>query len=299
MQVLFDNLGGKMERILLTGGEVFVRDDIPDVISLLEERKSRVAILTNGTLLTSRLIDRLSGHTNIIGFGFSIDGLRDSHNKIRGSPNAFQRTIRAVELTSRKFGTSVNTVVFKENLDQLKDLLLLAKKIGAENYIIELEMFSSAQEVESSAKTLKMSSTDITLPVRERTTYDHSLESFIETKKQLKELSARVGMNFAVSPPAADTHSEEFHMGQLRERTRLYCGHMWTVRIDPEGNVVFCQLIRKKFGNLLEQPLSEIWNSGELREFRRTLMKNNLLPVCRRCCKILVRRHRAAALLDI
>jgi len=79
----------------------------------------------------------------------------------------------------------------------------------------------------------------------------------------------------------------------------MCCGHMSTVRIDPEGNVVFCQLIRKKFGNLLEQPLSEIWNSDELKGFRKTLMENNLLPVCKRCCEIQVQRHQAAVLLDI
>jgi len=56
------------------------------------------------------------------------------------------------------------------------------------------------------------------------------------------------------------------------------------LRIVQTGDVVWCDIIEKSFGNLVRQPLEEIWLSKEYQAFRKFL-KNGALPVCRRCCK--------------
>jgi len=61
---------------------------------------------------------------------------------------------------------------------------------------------------------------------------------------------------------------------------------MTNLRIDPQGNVIFCPYLRRSFGNLVEQPAAEIWNSSTMRQFRVWLLENNLLPICQRCCKL-------------
>ncbi|MFO7710531.1 MAG: radical SAM protein, partial [Candidatus Woesearchaeota archaeon] len=55
-------------------------------------------------------------------------------------------------------------------------------------------------------------------------------------------------------------------------------------RIDPEGNVIACRMIRNSFGNIKEQSLQSIWNSKEFQEFRHKLSQLDL-PICQNCPK--------------
>lgn len=61
---------------------------------------------------------------------------------------------------------------------------------------------------------------------------------------------------------------------------------MFLGRINAQGEVIFCPFIKKPFGNLLEQSFEEIWNNEEFKQFRKKLVKNNLAPVCSRCCRL-------------
>lgn len=77
-----------------------------------------------------------------------------------------------------------------------------------------------------------------------------------------------------------------FYDGTIRKRTRLFCRELTNPRIDPAGNMIHCAFLWKKFGNVLEQLVEKLWNSVEMRDFRKALLDGNLMPVCRRCCKL-------------
>ena len=47
-------------------------------------------------------------------------------------------------------------------------------------------------------------------------------------------------------------------------------------RVDPWGNVIPCQLIRKSFGKFTESSLEDIWNSRDFSSYKRKLLHNNL-----------------------
>ncbi len=66
------------------------------------------------------------------------------------------------------------------------------------------------------------------------------------------------------------------------------CHYPWTdIRIQPNGDVVFCQFIERRLGNVREQPLDEIWNAPDYRRLRRALLTaGGSYPGCARCCKL-------------
>ncbi|MEE8168603.1 MAG: radical SAM protein [Candidatus Hydrothermarchaeales archaeon] len=276
---VLDNIG-PIKEISLIGGEIFIRNDIFEILDLLNGIS--IVFHTNGTLLDEEKIDKLRGY-KFRRIGFSIDGMRSLNNKIRGSDSAFERTVWAIR-SMNGFPTAVNTVVMKDNLDQLGGVLDLASNLNAREYRIEPEMFSTAEDVRVSEEILGTGHC-IATKIKKSDAYDYPLQRFQEIKAGLKRQAANNGIKFTVAPRVADIDEEEFFSGRIREK-KLFCKHLLVPRIDPNGNVIFCHLIRKRFGNLLDTPLKEIWNSTELREIRIKLLENNLLPLCKRCCRL-------------
>ncbi len=280
---VIDHLG-PVEKVHLTGGEVFLRRDIFEILDYLQDKK--VSLNTNGTLLTGDKVAKLSKYDNISRIGFSIDGVGETHDRIRGFKHAFERTIEAIRLTSESIPVSVNSVVLGENLSKLDELLLLAKRLSAEEFRLEMEMYSTPEDIQASKELLACDDCRIATHVKTKDAYDYQLEKFIEVKERLKRLSSELGIKLGFGPKAADIDVKEFHTGELREKKKLICKHMLVARMDPAGNIVFCHSIKKGFGSLLEKPLEEIWGSGEFMEFRKRVLENNLLPLCKRCCRL-------------
>jgi hypothetical protein len=57
-------------------------------------------------------------------------------------------------------------------------------------------------------------------------------------------------------------------------------------RVSFSGKMFFCPFIRVEVGDLTKQTLAEVWNSPRYVELRKTLLEEELFPVCRRCCKV-------------
>ena len=67
---------------------------------------------------------------------------------------------------------------------------------------------------------------------------------------------------------------------------RLTCLDYNTLHVNSCGDIIACMAIRKPFGNILKDDVMALWNSDEYINFRLTLIKNNLLPICSQCCKM-------------
>jgi len=111
--------------IQITGGEPFLKEDLIDFVAaiLREFTSCRVSITTNGTLpqristflkeISEEYIDRLH-------FALSIDGIEDTHDRIRRLDHAFNLAIQSARVISEhRFSLSINTVIHHENLAEL------------------------------------------------------------------------------------------------------------------------------------------------------------------------------------
>ncbi|MDD3333915.1 MAG: radical SAM protein [Eubacteriales bacterium] len=73
----------------ITGGEPFVRMDIPEIVEELYKKTNRIVISTNG-FFTDRIIS-LCKQFPQVGIRISIEGLQQNNDAIRGIPDGFNR----------------------------------------------------------------------------------------------------------------------------------------------------------------------------------------------------------------
>ena len=102
-----------------TGGEPFLRDDLPEIISLFRAAGiRRFQINTNG-MLTDKIVDfgkeLLKGNISFK-IVISIDGLEKTHDKIRNTPGAFQKSIRTIK-ELKNIGADVGTIMTVNKLN--------------------------------------------------------------------------------------------------------------------------------------------------------------------------------------
>lgn len=73
----------------ITGGEPFIRRDLPDIVRELYKKSDRIVISTNG-YFTDRIIS-LCREFPKVGIRISIEGLQKTNDSIRGIPDGFKR----------------------------------------------------------------------------------------------------------------------------------------------------------------------------------------------------------------
>jgi MoaA/NifB/PqqE/SkfB family radical SAM enzyme len=114
--------------IVLTGGEVLMRNDLEQVGLNLYERGFPWGIVTNGMLLDKPKLDALL-NVGLRAVTVSLDGLKDSHNWLRQSEISFDNALNAIKLLPKvpnlvyDVVTCANERNFGE-LEQIKELLI-------------------------------------------------------------------------------------------------------------------------------------------------------------------------------
>lgn len=125
-----------VRRVVLLGGEVFLKPGWERVARHLLEADVDLSIITNGWLVDEGLAD----HIREVGVPYvavSIDGMRTAHdgNRFRGS---FDRAIRALELLhGRGLYTAVITTVNHQSAPTLRELHASIHRAGADAWQIQ------------------------------------------------------------------------------------------------------------------------------------------------------------------
>ena len=117
--------------LLISGGEPFLRNDLPDVISLFRRVNGieHLSIPSNGILAgrTARLARQVLEDNPGLNFtvNLSIDGFAETHDKIRGVPRNFEFTLNTMQHLFQlreafaNFDIWVNTVICADNYDEV------------------------------------------------------------------------------------------------------------------------------------------------------------------------------------
>ncbi len=127
----FDELGGL--RLMITGGEPLLYPRFCDLNEALAERTYRSVLITNGTLLED--VDPRSLPFQEI--QFSLDGLREGHDFLRGE-GTFRLVMAAMEKAlAQGIDVSVATVLHRRNLHELEELGKLLSGLGVSSWTLE------------------------------------------------------------------------------------------------------------------------------------------------------------------
>lgn len=126
---------GKLLWLAFSGGEIFLRDDLADVVKVFYERNRPSVILlpTNGLLpdlikeATEVILKQCE--KSIVVLKLSLDGPEDLHDSLRGVKGAFGRTVETYEklmgLLDKydNFELGVNTVFCSANQDKMDEIM--------------------------------------------------------------------------------------------------------------------------------------------------------------------------------
>ncbi len=119
--------------LVLSGGEPLFRHDIFDLARYAAQRGMRVALATNGTLV-SKEIARKIVDSGVRRVSISLDGANAAtHDAFRGIPGAFDEALRGFRnLKELGMSLQINMTIARHNAHQLPQVLELAKSIGAD-----------------------------------------------------------------------------------------------------------------------------------------------------------------------
>jgi radical SAM protein with 4Fe4S-binding SPASM domain len=119
--------------LIIDGGEPLCRDDLLDVVKYATSKGIRTTIGSNGILIDQGMAKNMVD-AGVMAVAISVDGAdSQTHDSFRGVPGAFEQTMKGLE-ACRNAGLpfQFNTVIRKDTMSQLEDILRLAIDCGAD-----------------------------------------------------------------------------------------------------------------------------------------------------------------------
>jgi len=291
---IYEKLKEKATEIKIVGGEPFVHQGIFELIDFWDKQNIRIILQTNCTLLDEEKIKKLKEFINISDIATSLDGPAEIHDMVRGVPGAFLRLKKAVELIKKEMPgvpiTVFATLLIWDNLDNFERLIDTCKELGLGTINVLFEQVYSPTE-EKQARLIfnkafgwKEEEYRLNTQLREPAFSENLTAEKLKTR--LSEIR-RYGLKkscFVNFVPFNYYKNIDKYLG--KKPTRAFCLKLLSpeLRINQNGDVIWCDVIEKSFGNLCQKSPDEIWLSSEYQKFRQYLFKSTL-PICYRCCK--------------
>ncbi|KAF5418043.1 MAG: Radical SAM superfamily enzyme, MoaA/NifB/PqqE/SkfB family [Candidatus Methanocomedens sp.] len=116
--------------ILFSGGEPTMRKDLPELAMHARDKGMRAVISTNGTLIDEKMAKVLKD-IGLSYVGVSLDGMRETNDKFRGVPGAFDAALQGMR-NCKKEGIKVGLrfTINKKNAQDIPAIFDLLEKEG-------------------------------------------------------------------------------------------------------------------------------------------------------------------------
>ncbi len=248
-----DELAGmNVGMFAVTGGEPLLRKDLLEVLAYAGLRGLKNGIATNGFLLDEAMADRIRD-ARVYSVQISLDGMEQTHNRIRGNPHSFEKAVRAVELliARRVPVLSAATTVTSRNIAELGPLREFLSQLGVAMWRLAVVMpIGRAQAANLSLDSGQM----------------ESLFAFVRDHRH-KRPKIYLGENL--------TFLGEWEQ-QLRNSPVICPVGFLACCIGVDGHVRGCpeqpDTAANREGSILEKPFHEIWRNGFGRYRRREIL---------------------------
>jgi radical SAM protein with 4Fe4S-binding SPASM domain len=248
--------------ILFTGGEPLMREDIWELASHARSRGLKMALSTNGTLITPDIARKIK-ESGIEYAGISLDGARaETHERFRNSPGAFEKTIRAfAACKDAGLRCGVRVTLTQENKNELGDLVDLALALGASRFCLYW-LVPTGRGSDSYARLQLdragvVEALDVLYQKAKET--DPAAMEFLTVDAPQDCIHLLTSMEMDGSADLAEAR-------ELLESLKGGCSAGTRVaNIDTRGNVYPCQFARADeflVGNVQDRPFSRIWGDG-------------------------------------
>jgi len=122
--------------IMITGGEPLLRVDFWEIAENISKMGFSWGMTTNGTLIDSFTVNNLK-KTKLATISISLDGLKNTHEKIRRFPGSFENVINGIKLLkSAAFldKLQITTIISKSNVHELDAIYELVRELGIDSW---------------------------------------------------------------------------------------------------------------------------------------------------------------------
>lgn len=127
---MMDLAGSAVPVVLFSGGEPLLRPDLFDVANVAVERGLRVALSSNGTIITDDIAKRLKA-TGFAEVGISLDGTQKVHDRFRGTAGAYQSALDGIRrCVTHGLRVSLRFTMTRSNYREIPAMFRLAESEG-------------------------------------------------------------------------------------------------------------------------------------------------------------------------
>jgi MoaA/NifB/PqqE/SkfB family radical SAM enzyme len=278
--IFSDPVYSRVEYIILAGGEPTLRNDLPEIIELMHKHMPRLKKL----LIPSNVINRVSiqkqyprmarycaAHKIRLSLGVSLDGIGETHDKIRGVKGAFNKVMENIAFMKQlqketPFNLGVDPTIFSMNIHEMQKLKDLADRL---NMPITFQIAALADDY--------YHNTDI----------ENVLKVNNEDRASLAEFLRRQVAESSLLDSLAYYYAEVVENLEGAPTRGLPCPFAdQGLLLNPDGSLQYCHNSRP-IGNALEKSSSELYYGQKNQAYRGTVQKE-ICPSCRMSCLFFV-----------
>jgi radical SAM protein with 4Fe4S-binding SPASM domain len=267
--ILDDPTFKTIEYVVLSGGEPSLREDIGSIAKLFVEKCPRLRLIDvpiNGLVpeLATKAcyaVNEACKKSNVkFAFSISLDGLGDIHGRVRGVPNAFEKTVKTIE-TMRElknkfdFRLHVHCVVTNANVHGLSELI---DWVGQKRIPFSFELAHNWKR------------------------FMNENSQYHLTNKQ-KDIFLNVLWTQVKQSMGTEYHWMTYRMINSGKKRYLTCPFVVNAfSVHPDGNVYYCPG-SESIGNVHEDKLSNIYYDKRNLEFREWIKRNECSSCTQSC----------------
>ncbi len=250
--VLLELVRAGVRFVIFSGGDPLRCSDLPDLLELARGFGLHTAVCTTAGSLDEAMARRLRD-LGVSLVSLSLDApLAEDHDRLRGLPGSFQRTIEALR-RCRRVGLAVelDTTLTRPTGSDVLALLTLAEENGATS--VDLRRFVPLGRGARFAGELTLAPAEHHRLQRKWYGDPRLAEGRLRTCSHdpLLRLTLHPGRGLAVT------------LARLRDRHRCLAGRDW-FGLMPDGEVRACPLLPLPLGKVPHDELAEVWRYSSL-----------------------------------
>jgi len=289
---LINQLAVYKPRIYFGGGEPFIREDILTIIAYAKSFSLPVSLTTNGTLLDKNIIEMIVD-LEIDEINFSIDGLEELHDKLRGQGN-FRKVMSNMQYlleckkrkSLRRPTITVNLTISPGIIGHLKHTIDTIREITDDEidffrihhlwFVTPRELQDHMEEVHKALDSSACGAAAHCIPLSQH----HDSVALSSEISQLNGMGKIIFFPSLQDQEIPDFYSEGYRM------TKRCLAPFYAALVKPNGDLKFCPdewIDGYVLGNIRYDRFETLWNNNKAKRFRSVIFRKKSFPACKRC----------------
>lgn len=242
-------------------GEPFLNKSTIAMLEKLDSKGIEATTISNGSVLTEKLIERLS-KLKYISIAFSMDGATKNTFegiRIKGNFDKVVANIKKLTKYCPNMNVSFWIVVTDKNYMECEETINIARETGVQNITFQTYLSNWGK--------------------------DEMNKKISDIKSEKSKVNKHI--NLAVKEGYSKDVQVHRYDGDYMTKAKP-CQWPWTsMYIDASGNVVPCCVLADSdtmnLGNVFEEDVKNIWNSKKYISFRKQHATGDIPDVCKAC----------------